>query len=182
MRIGSDSASALSIRAGRYAVLVVLLAAAPAGSDAHSLFNSAEEFMGGFRVQIATLPEFPQIGEESSILIRVTDADFIEVDQFTMGMRITFHGDQIRTVVPQHVEGSHWETKFIFENTGNHLVYVDLYDMNKPGEVLTYTFNVGTQSPFGYIFIAAITVGAMIFAIIMGYIYLPRVLGFRRGS
>ena len=29
---------------------------------AHSLFNSAEEFIGGYRVQIATLPEFPQIG------------------------------------------------------------------------------------------------------------------------
>ena len=29
----------------------------PAQADAHSLFNSAEEFIGGYRVQIATLPK-----------------------------------------------------------------------------------------------------------------------------
>ena len=139
--------------------------------------------MGGFRVQIATLPEFPQIGEESRILIRITDADFTEVDRFTMGMRATFQGDQIWAAPPRHIEGSHWETGFVFESTGNHLVYVDLYDMNKDGEILTYTFNVGTQSPFGYIFIIAITIGATTFAVIMGYIYLPRrIQRFRHGS
>jgi hypothetical protein len=38
---------------------------------------------------------------------------------------------------------------------------------------LTYTFNMGTQSPFGVIFIAAITIGAISFAAVIGYIYLP---------
>ena len=42
----------------------------------HSLFNSAEEFYGGYRVQVATTPEFPQIDEPSQLLVRVTDADF----------------------------------------------------------------------------------------------------------
>ena len=28
---------------------------------AHSLFNSAEEFYGGYRIQVATTPEFPQL-------------------------------------------------------------------------------------------------------------------------
>ena len=45
----------------------------------------------------------------------------------------------------------------------------------KPG-VLTYTFNMGTQSPFGYIFFIAIVVGALCFAGMMGYIYLPKFL------
>ena len=40
--------------------------------------------------------------------------------------------------------------------------------------VLTYTFNMGTQSPFGYVFVIAITVGALFFAGMMGYIYLPK--------
>ena len=44
----------------------------------------------------------------------------------------------------------------------------------KPG-VLTYKFNMGTQSPFGYIFFIAITVGALCFAVLMGYIYLPKI-------
>jgi hypothetical protein len=33
---------------------------------------------------------------------------------------------------------------------------------------------MGTQSPFGVIFIVAITIGALTFAIVMGYIYLPQ--------
>ena len=54
----------------------------------HSLFNSSEETLGNFRVQIATQPEFPQIGERSQVLIRVTDQDGKEVDRFMMGNRI----------------------------------------------------------------------------------------------
>jgi len=55
---------------------------------AHSMFNSAEKFEAGYRVQVATLPEFPQIDEPSKFLIRVTDGDFQEVDRFRMGVRI----------------------------------------------------------------------------------------------
>ena len=148
----------------------------PVISDAyaHSLFNSAEEFIGGYRVQIATLPEFPQIGEKSQILLRVTDEDFNEVDRFTMGMRFTYQGEQIQAILPQTVEGSHFELDYVFEKSGNYIVYVDLYDMKKQGEVLTYTFNIGAQSPFGYIFFIAITIGALTFAVIVGYIYLPK--------
>lgn len=153
---------------------VILVIPVISDVHAHSLFNSAEEFIGGYRVQIATLPEFPQIGEQSQILIRVTDTDYEEVDRFTMGMRFTYHGDQIQAIRPQSVEGSHWESDFIFEESGNHIVYVDLYDMKGQGEVLTYTFNIGTQSPFGYIFFIAITIGATMFAIMIGYIYLPK--------
>jgi len=54
------------------------------------------------------------------------------------------------------------------------IVYIDLYDMDGTKGTLTYTFNMGTQSPFGIIFIVAITIGALTFAIVMGYIYLPQ--------
>lgn len=164
------------------AVAAALIAAGAGGAHAHSLFNSAEEFAGGYRVQIATLPEFPQIGEPSEVLIRVTDADFEEVAGFTMGMRFTYQGDQVSAVLPRQVDGGHWRTGYVFERPGNHIVYVDLYDMGGPGGVLTYTFNVGTQSPFGYVFILAITAGACMFAAIVGYVYLPRALArLRRG-
>ena len=143
-------------------------------AHAHSLFNSAEEFIGGYRVQIATLPEFPQIDETSQILLRVTDADFEEVDRFTMGMRFTYQGEQIQAITPQAIEGSHWEMDYVFSYSGNHILYVDLYDMKGEGEILTYTFNIGTQSPFGYVFIIAITIGAIMFAVVVGYIYLPK--------
>lgn len=165
-----------------YAVMLGVLACCVATSDAegHSLFNSAEKFYGGYRVQVATAPEFPQIGEPSTILVRVTDADFEEVDSFTMGIRFLYHDVQVAAIPPQSHAGGHWDTEFVWEREGNHVVKVDLYDMDGSGDVLTYTFNMGTQSPFGYIFIAAITVGALTFTGIVTYIYLPRIIGLLR--
>jgi len=140
---------------------------------AHSLFNSAEEFYGGYRVQVATTPEFPQIDEPSQFLVRVTDTDFEEVDSFTMGIRIFYNDQQVNTIPPTTINTGHWDIDYIWKNQGNHIVLIDLYDMEETKRTLTYTFNMGTQSPFGAIFITAITIGALIFAVIIGYIYLP---------
>ena len=139
----------------------------------HSMFNSAEEFYGGYRVQVATAPEFPQIGEPSELRVRVTDSDFNEVDRFTIGIRFFYNGQQIDAIMPQSIEGGHVDYEYIWENSGNHIVKIDLYDMEGNPGVLTYTFNMGTQSPFGFIFITAIVIGALMFAIVVGYIYLP---------
>ena len=54
-------------------------------SYGHSMFNSAEKFYGGYRVQVATAPEFPQIDEPSQFLVRVTDEDYEEVDEIYNG-------------------------------------------------------------------------------------------------
>ena len=141
---------------------------------AHSMFNSAEKFYGGYRVQVATAPEFPQINEPSQFLVRVTDGDFEEVDRFTMGIRIFFNDQQVDAIQPTAIEGGHWDFDYVWKEQGNHIVLIDLYDMSEKG-TLTYTFNMGTQSPFGYIFIIAITIGALVFAGIMGYIYFPKI-------
>ena len=146
---------------------------------AHSMFNSAEETLGGYRVQVATLPEFPQIEEKSQILFRVGDIDFKEVDHFTMGIRFFYNDQQVDAIEPQLHQGGHYELDYVWKNSGNHVVRIDLYDMGgKPG-ILTYTFNMGTQSPFGYIFIIAITVGALTLGVVVIYIYLPKILRFK---
>lgn len=158
------------------ALLCAACALVPGAQEAsgHSMFNSAEEFMAGYRVQVATAPEFPQIDEPSMFLVRVTDTDFEEVDRFTMGVRFFYNGQQVDAVPPTAIEGGHWDFGHTWRYQGNHIVKVDLYDMvDKPG-VTTYTFNMGTQSPFGYIFIISITVGAFCFAGVMAYIYLPK--------
>ncbi|HET6517608.1 MAG TPA: hypothetical protein VFG25_05235 [Nitrosopumilaceae archaeon] len=157
-------------------VFLIFLSIATSQVSAHSLFNSAEEFLGGYRVQVATLPEFPNVGEKSQILFRVTDGDFNEVDRFTMGVRVFFNDEQIYTFQPKSHEDSHWETDFVFENPGNHIFKVDLYDMPDTKSLLTYTFNMSTQSPFGYVFFISIIIGALTFAVVVGYIYLPRIL------
>ena len=142
----------------------------------HSMFNSAEKFYGGYRVQVATAPEFPQIDEPSQFLIRVTDGDFEEVDSFTMGIRIFYNNQQVDTIPPTEINMGHWDFDYIWRSQGNHIVLIDLYDMDGTQDTLTYTFNMGTQSPFGVIFIIAITIGALTFVVIMGYIYLPKIL------
>ena len=59
-------------------------------TEAHPLFNSGEEWIGDYRVQIATLPEIPAVDEEIQVLFQVVDADFQELDQFTMGIRVFY--------------------------------------------------------------------------------------------
>lgn len=162
-------------------MFVLVFSMIPLFSDAyaHSMFNSAEEFLGGYRVQVATLPEFPQIGEKSQILFRVGDSEFNEVDHFTMGVRFFYNDQQVDAISPELHKGGNYNLDYVWKTPGNHVVKVDLYDMGgKPG-ILTYTFNMGTQSPFGYVFIIAITVGAITLGIVVVYIYLPKILHFK---
>ncbi len=162
-------------------IIFLVLTMVPIFSEAnsHSMFNSAESFLGGYRVQVATLPEFPQIGETSQILFRVTDVDFEEVDGFTLGARFFYHDQQIDTIYPKSYEGGHIEMDYIWKNSGNHIVRVDLYDMEGSSGVLTYTFNMGTQNPFGYIFIISIAIGALVLGVVVTYIYFPEKLKFK---
>ena len=164
--------------------LVLILFMMPLFSDAHghSMFNSAEQFQGGYRVQVATLPEFPQIGETSQILFRVTDKDFEEVERFTMGVRFFYNGQQIDAIPPKSHQSGHYELDYVWKNPGNHIVRIDLYDVGEDYGVLTYTFNMSTQSPFGYVFIIAITIGAASLGGVVAYIYLPKVLKSRSKS
>ncbi len=156
-------------------IIIISSTSAINSAYAHSLFNSAEEFYGGYRVQVATTPEFPQLNEPSQFLVRVTDADFEEVDSFTMGIRVFYNDQQVNAIPPTTIEDAHWDIDYVWKKPGNHIVYIDLYDMDGTEGTLTYSFNMGTQSPFGIIFIVAITIGALTFAVIMGYIYLPKI-------
>jgi hypothetical protein len=161
-------------------LIFVLIFSLYSGFDsvyAHSMFNSAEQSYGGYRVQVATAPEFPQIDEPSQFLIKVTKGfDYEDVDNFTMGIRVYYNDQQVDAIPPTSVEGTHWDFNYVWRNIGNHIVKVDLYDMEGTSGVLTYTFNMGTQSPFGIVFLGAITTGAFVFVGIMLYIYLPNIL------
>ncbi len=145
-------------------------------ASAHSMFNSAESFIGDYRVQIATLPEIPITGEPMKILFRVSDIDFEEVDRFTMGIRIFYDDIQLDAISPQSHEGAHWEMEYVLDRPGNHIFRVDLYDAAKDGGIITYTFNISTQNPFGYIFISSIAAGSIGISIVLGYIYIPKIL------
>jgi len=143
-------------------------------TEAHPLFNSGEEWIGNYRVQIATLPEIPAVDEEIQVLFQVVDADFQELDQFTMGIRIFYDGEQIDAVMPNMYQNGHMEMDYVFEMSGNHVFRVDLYEIADDGQPLTYTFNISSQNTFGFIFISAITMGGIMTAIIFIYVYLSK--------
>ena len=143
-------------------------------AEAHALFNSGEEWIGDYRVQIATLPEIPAVDEEIQVLFQVVDADFQELDQFTMGIRVFYDGEQIDAIMPKMYQNGHMEMDYIFEMSGNHIFRVDLYNISQDGRVLTYTFNIGAQNTFGFIFIGAITMGGIMTAIIFIYVYVSK--------
>ena len=143
-------------------------------AEAHALFNSGEEWIGDHRVQISTLPEIPAVDEEIQLLLRVVDADFQELDQFTLGIRIFYDGEQIDAIMPKTYQNGHVEMDYFFENSGNHVFRVDLYDVSKDGQPLTYTFNLSAQNPFGFIFIGAVTMGGIMTAIIFIYVYFSK--------
>ena len=140
-------------------------------AEAHALFNSGEEWIGDYRVQIATLPEIPAVDEEIQVLFQVVDTDFQELDQFTMGIRIFYGGEQIDAVMPKMYQNGHMEMDYIFEMSGNHVFRVDLYNISEDGQPLTYTFNISSQNTFGFVFISAVTMGGMMTAIIFIYVY-----------
>ena len=150
--------------------------------NAHSLFNSAESFIGDYIVQIATLPDIPITGEPMQILFKVTDEDFEEVDRFTMGIRIYYRDILLDTIQPQSHEGAHWEMDYVLDRPGNHIFRVDLYDAGKDRGIITYTFNISTQYPFGFIFIFSIAAGSIGISIVLGYIYIPKILKSRTKS
>ena len=140
-------------------------------AEAHPLFNSGEEWIGDYRIQIATLPEIPEVGEKIQVLLRVVDADYQELEQFTLGIRIFYNEEQIDAVMPKMYQNGHMEMDYIFEMSGNHIFRVDLYDVAKDGQPLTYTFNISSQNTFGFVFISAVTMGGMMTAIIFVYVY-----------
>jgi len=127
-------------------------------ASAHSLFNSSDEKIGTHRVQIATLPEIPTINEKSQILFRVLDDNENEVERFRMGVRIYYNDELVDTFPVQYHEKGHWETDYAFTHPGIHIFRVDLYDVAENG-VLTYTFNISTLNPFGYIFYYSVIIG-----------------------
>ncbi len=104
-------------------LISILIFSSYAGFDSvygHSMFNSAEQSYGGYRVQVATAPEFPQIDEPSQFLIKVTKGfDYEEVEDFTMGIRVSYNDQQVDAIPPTLVEGSHWDFDYVWKRNSN---------------------------------------------------------------
>ena len=143
-------------------------------ASAHSQLNSATDWIGNYKVQIATLPEIPTTGEKNQILFRVLDNNDNEVEKFRMGFRIYYNDMLVDTMPPEFHEGGHWETDYVFHESGNHVFRVDLYDVGENGGIITYTFNVSTLTSFGNYFLYVISAGGIACMVLVIWILLSR--------
>jgi hypothetical protein len=126
-------------------------------SYSHGLFNSAGQTIGKYYVQIATDPEIPTTGQDAQILLRVSTEENIEVTDIPITVSITKNGVELHRSPQILVTNGHYEFDYKFLEPGNYIVYIDLLDLYFTGKIITYTFNIGTLNPFGYIFFSLIS-------------------------
>jgi len=154
-------------------LLAVLVIPAFQSASAHSELNSDSEAIGDYEVQIATIPEIPAADEPFKLEIRVLNyasssnilnslnTQVSEVDHFRMGIKIFYNDQLIDSIPPQDYRGGQFDTTYVFHESGNHIVEVDLYNAGKNGETLNYEFNVTVLNVFGPLFTYIISAGGL---------------------
>ncbi|SRR5579885_144032 len=125
--------------------------------------NSESEVIGNYQVVITTNPLNPKVNETTHIEFKVYNynqgtygdkSNYAEtaVNHFTMGVRVFYNDGLVEEFLPQLHKGNTWSTDYVFHRSGNHVLKVDLYDMDKNNQVVTYIFNVPVDTIFGPIF------------------------------
>ena len=155
-------------------------------ASAHENLNSGDETLGNYEVQIATDPEIPSANQPFKLTFRVLNhqsssnilnslnTQLSEVNHFRMGVRIYYNDNLVGTVPVQSFDGGEWSTSYVFHESGNHIVNVDLYDVGPNGKTLTYTFNVSVLNIFGPMFQYIISAGGIGCFVILSWILVTR--------
>lgn len=117
----------------------------------HPPFSSDSVNIGDNEIQIETTPPVPEIGKDTIIHFRVFDKNGDPVDMFRMALQIYYNNDLIRSFPPSnHVSGS-WDLDYVFEESGNHVIRIDFYDL-KAGGITSHAFNVSVLNFYNNIF------------------------------
>ena len=139
---------------------------------AHQLFNSSNEKIGNYNVQVATDPEIPTTGQNTTIMMRISTVDGTELSDVPISISITKNGQEIKKIPQIVVTQGHHEFLYKFLEPGNYVFYVDLNDIYFTGKTITYIFNISTLNPFGYIFYSLITFATVTPLVVIGTIYI----------
>jgi hypothetical protein len=139
---------------------------------AHQLFNSSGQKIGKYYVQVATNPEIPTTGENTQIMMRISSTDGTELSDVPVSIEITKNGQDIDSIPQIVVTNGHHEFDYKFLEPGNYVFYVYLQDIYYSGNTITYTFNISTLNPFGYIFYSLISFAVAAPFVVMGIIFI----------
>ncbi len=114
--------------------------------------------VGNYEVQITTTPSVPDVGKNTKIHFLVLDKNGNQVDNVRMGVQIYYNDKMLKELPPANYPGS-WDADYLFEEAGNHVFKVDLFD-SSTGTVTSYEFNITTLSLYTSIFIYLVIAGA----------------------
>lgn len=140
--------------------------------------NSDSEAIGNYEVVVAPDTFNPTINQTTHIQFKVYNynqgyyrdkLNYAEmgVNHFTMGVRV-YHNDILMDeFLPQYHDGSSWNTNYTFTKSGNYVLKVDLYDVDKNNNVVTYIFNISVSNEFGPIFAYIIIAAAGAFTTVL---------------
>lgn len=138
---------------------------------AHQLFNSSGQKIGKYYVQVATDPEIPTTGQNTKIMMRVSSTDGTELSDVPISIEITRNGQDINKIPQIIVKNGHHEFDYKFLEPGNYVFYVYLQDIYFSGKTITYTFNISTLNPFGYIFYSLISFAVVTPIVVIAIIF-----------
>ncbi|NHI03617.1 hypothetical protein DYY67_2253 [Candidatus Nitrosotalea sp. TS] len=142
-------------------------------AGAHENLNSGDESIGNYEVQVATDPEIPSANQPFKLSFRILNyqsasnllnsfnTKLSEVDHFRMGVRIYYNNELVSTIPVQDFKGGEWSTSYIFHESGNHIMFVDLYDVGPGGQPLTFIYNISVLDVFGPLFQYIISAGGI---------------------
>ena len=141
--------------------------------------NSDSQVIGNYEVIVTTDPIIPALDQTTHLQFKVFNynqgpygdnkLNYAEmgVNHFTMGVRI-YHNDMlVHEFLPQYHYGSSWGTDYTFTQSGNHIVKVDLYSLDKNNNVVTYVFNIPVSTKYGPIFQYILIASVVAFTIIL---------------
>ena len=125
--------------------------------------NSESEVIGNYQVVVTTNPITPAVNQTTHMEFKVYNynqgmygdkSNYAEtgVNHFTMGVRVFYNDELVDEFLPQLHKGNSWSMDYTFHRSGNHVLKIDLYDMDKDNQVVTYIFNIPVNTIFGPIF------------------------------
>lgn len=148
--------------------LLIIMALIPT-VEAHQLFNSEEQKIGGYKIKITTDPEIPGPGNPSRILLAITDYDSNDLIDVMVGLKLFKNDVLIHQVTPRVYNTGHIEVPFTFPESGIYIAEVEIPDGS--GNVISSKFNLSIIQTFGYIFYSMIIIGACFPPTLLGVIF-----------
>ena len=125
--------------------------------------TSDSEVIGNYEVILITDPYTPNVNQTTHMQLKVFNYNqgpygdksnyaSIGVNHFLMGIRIYYNDQLVDTIPPALHKGDSWSFDYVFDKSGNHVLKVDLYNIDKNDNLETYIFNVPVLTVYGSIF------------------------------